>query len=125
MPNSQFTIYTSADSGSVVLNGTSGSLIALLDQCLVSGSASKPGAGWTKPFANSSNFGCWTQGTGSRMTLFINDSAPNTQSVAQIREALATEQEFTVWLDDAPVTDIDESFSNIIPSTVRRRVYIF
>jgi len=90
MPNSQFTIYTSADSGSVVLNGTSGSLIALLDQCLVSGSASKPACGWTKPFANSSNLGCWTQATGSLMTLFINDSVPNTKSLAQSREAWAT-----------------------------------
>jgi len=39
--------------------------------------------------------------------------------------AMATEQEFAAWQDDAPVADIDEGFSNIIPSTVRRQVYIF
>lgn len=75
MATNQFTIYTATDiNGPGPLTGTTGSLITLLDACLVNGYTGKPAAGWTKPIANSGSvYGAWTQGTGSGFTLFIND----------------------------------------------------
>lgn len=91
-----FTIYKSSDPGSPSFYGTTGSYIALLDACLVSGYGSKPGAGWTKPFANTSSFtqsfeqglGAWKQPSGSGLYLFVHDSAPN--KTAAHKEAWAT-----------------------------------
>lgn len=44
------TLYQSTDASAPVLTGAAGSLIALLDACLVNGYGSQPSAGWTKPF---------------------------------------------------------------------------
>lgn len=97
MATSQFTIYRYTDANAPLLYGTSGSLITVLDACLVNGYGTKPGAGWTKPLANTGSYplapsiktlGCWQQGTGSALTLFINDGAPN--PLASYREAWAT-----------------------------------
>lgn len=94
MPASQFTIYKSSDVGSPVFYGTTGSVVALFDACLVNGYPGHTGAGWTKPFANTgsggsftASIGCWRQPTGSQFTLFVND---NGQSAALYREAWAT-----------------------------------
>lgn len=43
-------LYRSTDASAPVLNGTAGSLIALLDACLVTGYGEKLPAGWSKPF---------------------------------------------------------------------------
>lgn len=89
MPLSQFTVYMSADSGSPVLTGLTGSLISLLDACLVNGYASKPAAGWSKPsFPATSSLGAYQQASGSRLYLYVNDSSPVTTSVG--KEAWAT-----------------------------------
>lgn len=45
------TIYKSSDSGAPTLDGQAGSLIAVLDACLVNGYGSKAAAGWTKPYS--------------------------------------------------------------------------
>ena len=77
--SSQFTIYSSTDvNGPGPLTGKTGSLIQVLDACLVNGYGSKPSAGWTKPLANisASCIGCYQQGAGSQFTLFVNDNAP-------------------------------------------------
>ena len=95
MITNQFTIYTSSDPyGPGAVNGITGSLLPILDACLVNGygtgSYFKSGSGWTKPFPNSGSadsgsniYGAWTQGTGSRFTLFINDSGPNTTAAGK------------------------------------------
>jgi hypothetical protein len=44
-------VYRSTDAGAPVANGTVGSLIGLLDACLVNGYDTKAGAGWTKEFS--------------------------------------------------------------------------
>ena len=91
---SQFTIYKSTDGSAPSLYGTTGSLISLLDACLVTGYGTKTAVGWTKPLPNtgsitfSQSYGCYQQPTGSGMTLFINDNAPN--GSALFREAWAT-----------------------------------
>ena len=79
MATSQFTIYTSADTGGPgLINGITGSLLSVLDACLVNGYTGHPAAGWTKPFANFSGaLGCYKQPTGSMLTLFVNDGGGN------------------------------------------------
>lgn len=44
-------VYKSTDASAPVLTGSAGSLIAVLDGCLVNGYGSKSPAGWTKPFS--------------------------------------------------------------------------
>lgn len=83
MPN-QFTIYKSSDASAPTLNGTAGSLLTVLDAILVngygSGGTAKAAAGWTKPFSNSGNVGCYQMGGGSQCCLSINDNGPNVTS---------------------------------------------
>lgn len=43
-------IYRSTDSGAPVLTGENGSLLNLLDKCLVDGYGSKTAAGWSRPY---------------------------------------------------------------------------
>lgn len=45
------TVYKSSDTSAPVLSGTVGSLIGVLDACLVNGYGAKAAAGWTKPFS--------------------------------------------------------------------------
>ena len=45
-------VYRSTDQGAPVVNGTPGTLIALLRACLVDGYGSQQPAGWSMPFAN-------------------------------------------------------------------------
>jgi hypothetical protein len=90
----QFTIYKSSDTNAPFLYGTTGSLITLLDACLVNGYGSQSAVGWSKPIANAtsgtfagSSYGCYQQPTGSGITLFINDNGPNVS--AAFKEAWA------------------------------------
>lgn len=79
---SQFTIFSSSDvSGPGLLSGTAGSLLTILDACLVTGySGHSVSPAWTKPFANSGNIGCYKQGAGAGLGLVINDNGPNVTS---------------------------------------------
>lgn len=45
------TVYKSSDTSAPVLTGQVGTLITVLDACLVNGYGSKSAAGWTKPFS--------------------------------------------------------------------------
>ena len=74
MSASQFTIYSSTDSGAPILNGTTGSLLNVFDLCLVSGFGSQLGAGWTKPIANSGFRGCYRNTSGTSLTLMVIDN---------------------------------------------------
>lgn len=86
---SQFTKYSSSDpSGPGQISGTAGSLLTVLDACLVNGYTGKTAAGWTKPIANSGNLGCYVQGAGSGYGLVINDNGPNGTST--FKEAWGT-----------------------------------
>lgn len=92
MSASQFTLYSSLDSGAPVCNGLTGSFLTLLNKCLVSGYGSKAGAGWTKPFADSGSYGCFQNSSGSAMTVFINDThgLTTTEAVAAGWEQLTS-----------------------------------
>ena len=76
MSLSQFTKYTSSDaSGPGPITGQAGKLITVLDACLVNGYTGKAAAGWTKPYANTSNTACYKQGAGSGFGFAVNDDA--------------------------------------------------
>jgi len=78
-----FTIYNSSDSGAPTLNGITGSLLTVLDAILVTGYGSKPGAGWTKPLANTSSYGMYKQGAGATCSLFVYDAGSGSASGAE------------------------------------------
>ena len=69
--NSQFTIYSSSDVGGPgLITGTTGSLITVLDACLVNGYSGKSAAGWTKPLGTlSGSISAYQQGSGSKLDL--------------------------------------------------------
>jgi len=80
---SQFTVYSSVDASHPVLNGLSGSLLAVLNGCLVTGYGSKPGAGWTKTgsigpangiaISDATGSGIFVMPTGSGATFYVMD----------------------------------------------------
>lgn len=73
-------VYRFDDPGAPVLTGLAGSLVALLDACLVTGYDVKPGAGWSKPFADV-NKAVYQQGAGSN-GFFLQVDASAAQCVA-------------------------------------------
>lgn len=91
----QFTIYKSTDGSAPVLSGTTGSLVALLDSCLVTGYGAKPAAGWTKPFTAASK-AVLRPNSGTRFFLRIQDDGPG---VGTFKEARITGYE--------TMTDVD------------------
>jgi hypothetical protein len=90
MSFSQFTLYSSNDAGSPTLTGQTGSLLSVLNACLVNGYGAKTAAGWSKPFndvtasgAGTNVVGGFRQGSGSRLYLFVNDGGTNSTSVGK------------------------------------------
>lgn len=105
-----FTIYKSSDTDSPIMYGTTGSVLAVLNACLVNGYGSKPAAGWTKPYADagsgSISVGCYLQNGGANARLVINDDGPNTS--AGRKEAWATGWEY--------LADLSASVKNTVGS---------
>lgn len=67
-------VYRSSDASAPVLQNTAGSLIALLDACLVNGYGSKVAAGWTKSFS-STNLAAYRSAAGTNQRyLRVNDA---------------------------------------------------
>lgn len=79
-------VYSSSDDSAPQLSGTAGSLIAVLDACLVTGYGAKAAIGWTKPFTGA-NVAVFRQpvGTSNGMYLRIDDSTSSTPSSATVR----------------------------------------
>jgi len=69
------TVYKSTDGSAPVLDGQAGSLVNLLDKCLVTGYGAKSPAGWTKPFTGT-NAAVFRQGSGCGFSLQVNDNGP-------------------------------------------------
>ena len=67
------TVYKSTDASAPVLTPQPGSVIALLDACLVNGYGAKSAAGWTKPFSGT-NAACYKQGSGNNMYLQVDNT---------------------------------------------------
>lgn len=88
---SQLSIYSSSQGGAGnpgPIYGTASDLIRVLDLILVNGWTGVSPAGWSKPFSNSGNLGCYQVGGGSNCCLAINDNGPNVTST--YREARIT-----------------------------------
>jgi len=83
MPN-QFTIYRSTDTSAPVLTGQTGSLITLLDACLVNGYGSKTAAGWGKAFSGTSK-AAYRAASGSRLYYRIQDDGPGAGTFKEAR----------------------------------------
>ena len=66
-------VYYSTDSGAPVYSGSAGSLIALLQACLVDGYGAKDPAGWTKPFSGT-NLAAFRPAAGNRHYLRVADT---------------------------------------------------
>lgn len=74
--------YKSTDVGAPTNTNSAGSLIAILDACLVNGYGSQQPAGWTKPFSGTNKAG-YKQGAGSNgFYLRVDDS---TTSAARVK----------------------------------------
>jgi len=86
MATSVFSVYASSDKSAPELNGLTGSLINVLDACLITGFGTRTSAGWSHPLPNEFGYACYQPPSGSRMTLFVNDAGPT--SSAATREAL-------------------------------------
>ena len=80
------TIYASTDASAPVLTGAVGSLVALLNACLVAGYGAKSGAGWTRPY-NASNDSVFLSGGTNPKYLNVLDNA---ESAGGAKEARAS-----------------------------------
>lgn len=78
------TVYRSTDASAPVLDGTAGSLVNLLDKCLVAGYGAFAGAGWTKPFTGI-NKAAFRQGAGPLFYLDVDDSGPGAATTREAR----------------------------------------
>lgn len=78
------TIYQSTDASAPVLTGATGSLVALLDACLVNGYGAKAAAGWTKSFSGTSK-AAYRQGAGSAFYLRVQDDGPGAGTYKEAR----------------------------------------
>lgn len=67
------TVYYSTDASAPTLSGTAGTLIAVLDACLVNGYGSKSSAGWAKSYSGT-NLAAYRAPSGNRFYLRIDDS---------------------------------------------------
>ena len=70
------------------MTGRVGTLINLLDKCLVDGYGAKAAAGWTHPVATASNIASYKMPSGTGFALVINDAGANVTST--FKEAWAT-----------------------------------
>lgn len=84
MTFNQFSYYASNDASAPVLTGQVGSLLNLLNAILVNGYGTKSPAGWTKPFSDTTNIGCFKQGGGAQLGLVVIDNAPLSATDARL-----------------------------------------
>ena len=68
------TVYRSTDASAPVLTGQAGSMVTVLDACLVNGYGSMSAAGWSKPYS-STNIGVYRAASGNRHYLRVDDTA--------------------------------------------------
>lgn len=74
------TVYRSTDASAPVLSGTAGTLIGVLDACLVNGYGAKAAAGWAKSYSGT-NLAAYRAATGNRLYLRVDDTGTQTARV--------------------------------------------
>ena len=92
------TVYRSTDTDAPVLTGLVGSLIAVLDACLVNGYTDRPAAGWTKAFSgtNKAAYKNSLADGGSECVVRVEDNEPG-----------ATDGRNSRWEVFSDMTDVD------------------
>jgi hypothetical protein len=75
-------VYKSSDTSAPVLTGQAGSLVTVLDNCLVNGYGSKAAAGWTKSYSGT-NAASYRMAAGNQFYLDVNDNNPNGTSLGK------------------------------------------
>jgi hypothetical protein len=83
-------VYRSTDASAPVLTGQVGTLVALLDACLVTGYGAKAAAGWTKPLTGTNKAAFRQNATGannsaSPMYLYVDDNGPGAGGAREAR----------------------------------------
>lgn len=78
------TVYKSSDGSAPVLDGQAGSLVTVLDACLVNGYGSKTAAGWTKPFS-ATNKGVYLGSAGHYLDVDDSGAGAATTQEANVR----------------------------------------
>jgi hypothetical protein len=83
-------VYRSTDASAPSLTGTAGSLVSVLDACLVNGYGSQTAAGWTKSFSTTNKAAYRQNATGannsaSPMYLYVDDAVPGTHGGREAR----------------------------------------
>lgn len=77
------TVYQSTDASAPSLTGATGSLIAVLDACLVNGYGAKSAAGWSKAFTGT-NLAAYRAASGNQYYLAVDDSGGSGANFARI-----------------------------------------
>jgi hypothetical protein len=77
-------VYKSSDSSAPTLDGQAGSLVAVLDACLVNGYGSKSAAGWTKPYS-ATNKGVYLGSAGHYLDVDDSGAGAATTQEANVR----------------------------------------
>lgn len=90
------TVYKSTDASAPVLTGVAGSLITVLDACLVNGYGAKVAAGWAKTYTGT-NKAVYRATAGAQEYFRVQDDAPNTASLG--REARLVGYEAMTGID--------------------------
>lgn len=80
----QFTIYNSSDASAPTLNGTTGSLVTVLDAILVNGYGAKAAAGWAKSYSGASK-AAYRPAAGTRFYMRIQDDGPGAGTYKEAR----------------------------------------
>lgn len=105
-------LYKHNDASAPVLTGTRGSLIALLDACLVNGYGPKAAAGWSKPYSDT-NRAVYRMGSGRLRAFFKVDENTSALSYAD-SEARIRIWESMTGIEDADGTDPTPSTGYLI-----------
>lgn len=102
-------IYKWSDVDAPSLSRIRGSLINVLDACLVNGYGTKASSGWTKEYAET-NMAIYRMPEGSRCYLYVNDNMVSYYNNAEVN-GYATINTSAVTIEDA-ITSGTEQFSN-------------
>lgn len=111
-------VYSSFDAGAPSLTGEVGSLIAVLDACLVTGYGAKAPAGWTKPFVGT-NVAVFRQGAGAQSYFQVKDDGVEGTNGAKGAQVYiyGTMTDATTGTGKTPTT-FSTTYFNQIPKSV-------
>lgn len=87
-------VYRSSDASAPSLTGQAGSLITVLDACLVSGYGSQTSSGWTKPFTTATNIAIYRMASGNQRYMRLDDTGAQEGRIHGF-ETMSSDSDFT------------------------------